>query len=164
MEFENRYYCTDDMMSEYVHKVVCRRLYALGFIFAPLGLIMVIISALQGNAVMVAVFSVCLFIVLVTVAIAPHMTLHQLKQGNLKIHNGAKVETVVTFDETVIQAEGTNRFIVEYEQIDKVYYLRHTCVLWLGKYGGILLSPYHFTKGTYDEFKVFIKAECVNAK
>ena len=39
IQFENRYYSDKLMISEYVHKILCKRIYLMGAVFAPIALI-----------------------------------------------------------------------------------------------------------------------------
>ncbi len=159
-KFENRYYSTDEILSEYVHKVLCRKLKVMGAIIAAAALIMLFISFLDNNYILSAVFGVCLFISVCVTVLSPSLMLKQLKESDRRIHNDKKFETVVQFGDNISISEGAFSLAIEFAQILKVYSLKHSYVLMFGKNNAIIINPDTFTLGTFEEFKSFIQSRC----
>lgn len=164
LKFENRFYSDDKIMSEYVHKVLCRRLYVLGTLVIIGSLIAMAFAWLNNNYIMTAVYAVCLFISSFVVITVPHLTLKQLKDAEKRLHNGKNQETIVQFGDKIAMTEGTFSLAMEYSQIIKIYSLRHSYVLMFSRSNGIILSPENFSIGTFEDFQAFIKSMCPNAK
>lgn len=53
--------------------------------------------------------------------------------------------------------EGTIHITAEYCKIVRVVRLKHSYVLMMGKRNGLILDSNAFTKGTFEEFKQFIR-------
>lgn len=162
IQFENRYDSDDAMVSEYVHKVLCRRIYFMGAVFFPIALIMIGITLSEQNYIMTAVLGVCLLIITSTILITPPMTIRQLKEIDYRLHNGKKPVAVIQFGEHISITQGTFSLTIEYSQIIKTYELKHTFVLMFAKNNGIIIDPAGFTVGSYHEFKDFIRTKCTN--
>ncbi len=162
--FENRYYATDEMMMEYVHQVLCRRLKRWGIGLLLLGLLSIVHFISKGDSIWVAVDGVCLFIILFCIIFSPILMIRSIKENDKRIHNGKKFETVVTFDDKISICEGSFSLSVEYSQIVAIYYLKHSYALMFGKNSGIIVSPSGFIGTDVDNFKAFIEKKCNNAK
>lgn len=162
IQFENRYDSDDAMISEYVHKVICRRIYFMGAVFIPIALILIGITLSEQNYIMTAVLGVCLLIITSTTLITPPMTIRQLKEFDYRMHNGKKPEAVIQFCEHISITKGTFSLTIEYSQIIKTYELKHSFVLMFAKNNGIIIDPTGFTVGSYHEFKEFIRTKCIN--
>ncbi|MDW2798634.1 YcxB family protein [Clostridium boliviensis] len=162
IQFENRYYSDDAMVPEYVHKVLCRRIYFMGAVFIPIALIMTGIMMSKQNYIMTAVFGVCLFIITSTILITPPMAIRQLREIDYQLHNGKKPEAVIQFGEHISITQGTFSLTIEYFQIIKTYELKHSFVLMFAKNNGIIIDPAGFNVGCYNEFKEFIRIRCIN--
>lgn len=160
MKFENRYYVTDEMLSEYVNKVLCKRLKRLGLIVTIAALLMLWLTWTNGDYILSAVFGSCLFISVFTILIAPPLTLRQLKESERRLHNNKKFETIVQFDKNITMTEGSFSLTVEYTQILKIYVLKYSYVLMLGRNNAIIIQPDHFTIGSFEEFKPYIESKC----
>jgi len=155
--FENKYYSNDDMLSEYINKVILKKIKIQGFVIATVALIMVVFSVIRNNTVYTAIYGVVLFITVTVLLLTPSMTLKQLKESDKKIHRGKKLQTRVQFGDKIYLSEGTFSLSIEYDQIIKQYDLEHSYVLMFGKKNGILLEPNSFVRGNFDDFKEFIK-------
>ena len=46
---------------------------------------------------------------------------------------------------------------IEYRKILRVLRLKHSYMLMMGKRNGVMLDPNGFTKGTFEEFKQFLR-------
>ena len=82
--------------------------------------------------------------------------LRQVKKQN----DGQIPETVVTFGDIIELHEGMVHYTIEYRKIVKVVSLQHSYVLMMGRRNGIILDSSGFTKGTFSEFKQFLREKC----
>ena len=83
--------------------------------------------------------------------------LKQLKESDKKIHRSKKHQTKVQFGDKIYLSEGSFSLTIEYDQIINKYDLEHSYALMFGKKNGILLEPSSFARGTFEDFKDFIK-------
>ena len=100
--FENRYYSTDQMLSEYVHRVLCRKIVLFGAPIALVALIFAMLSWLDRDTVFFTLFGVCFLIVLLTALLSPTLMLRQMKEDDRRLHNGQKFETIVQFGDRIV--------------------------------------------------------------
>lgn len=162
-QYECRYHVTDQMVSEYVRRVLCRKIFLLGSLVAAVALAALCFAWREGDRVFATVFGTCLLIVLLTMALSPPLMLRQIQENDRSIHNGQKYETVVQFGDRILIREGSFSLACTYDQINKVYRLKHSCVLMFGPRSAVMVSPEHFTIGTFDDFLSFIKNRCPKA-
>ena len=80
-------------------------------------------------------------------------TLRNVKKQN----DGVLPETVVTFADTIEMREGMVHLTIEFRKIEKIVRLKNSYVLMNGKRTGIILDPDGFTKGTFEDFKQFLR-------
>lgn len=160
LQYENRYYSNQAMISEYVHKVLCKRIYQMGAILVPIALLMTVITMKNQDYIMTAVFGVCLFIIVFTVLVSPILTVRQLKETDKRLHNGKNPEAVVQFGDNISISQGTFTLSINYSQVIKTYQLKHSFVLMFAKGSGIMIDPAGFTKGDFHGFKEFIQLKC----
>ena len=126
MSFENRFYTTKEMYAEYVHKILCRRIYHMGIPLTVLAFLGCILSFRQRPSI-AAVEAVCGIIILAVLLAAPPMMVRQLLETDRSLHQGERPECVITFDETSIHmAEGKQSLTLEYGQIKEVFHLKHS--------------------------------------
>lgn len=89
---------------------------------------------------------------------------HEIKKIAFKLHNEEEQECIVQFGENIFMKEGNFSLGVEYSQINRIYYLKHSFVLMFARHNGIMVSPAHFTKGDFGDFQEFIQEKCPKAK
>lgn len=160
IQFENRYYTNKLMITEYVHKVLCKRIYLMGAVFAPIALVMTGITLIRQDYILTAVFGVCLFILIFSILITPPLTVRQLQENDNKLHNGKKHEAILQFGDNISISQGTFSLTIEYSQILRTYELRHSFVLMFAKNSGIIIDPEGFVIGDFCDFKEFISKKC----
>ena len=164
MIFENRFYTTKEMYTEYVHHVLCRRIYRLGI---PLTILAFLGCALSFHHAQIisAIEAVCGIIILAVLFASPAMMVRQLMETDLSLHQGEQPECAFTFDETSIHmAEGSQSLTLEYSQIKEVFHLKHCTALMFTRQNGILCSKDGFTVGNKEAFDQFIHNKCPNAR
>lgn len=155
--FENKYYSNDEMLSEYINKVILKAFKIKGLLVGAGAIILLAISLMQNDKVWVGISGTCLFIVVFVLLLTPSMTLKQLKESDKKIHRSKKPQTKVQFGDKIYLSEGSFSLEIEYDQIINKYDLEHSYALMFGKKNGILLEPSSFVRGTFEDFKDFIK-------
>ena len=74
-----------------------------------------------------------------------------------KQNDGVLPKTILAFSDTIQMEEGMVHLTIEYRKIVKVIHLKHSYVLMIGKQNGVILDPNGFTKGTFEEFKQFLR-------
>jgi transcriptional regulator with XRE-family HTH domain len=67
------------------------------------------------------------------------------------------IETVIAFGETIEIHEGMVHLTIEYRKSVREVRLKHSYMLMLGKHNGVLIDPNGFTKGSFEEFKGFLR-------
>lgn len=160
--FENRFSESNEMLSEYIRKVVCKKMRILGYSFALLALVMFIVTIYRHDYVLSAVFGVSMFILLFTALVTPFATMRQVRENNRRLHNGKTFETIVRFGDRIYLEEGSISMSFEYSQVIQTYSLKHSFVMMLGKTNGVLVSPSHFTIGTFEDFKAFLSSKGIS--
>ena len=164
VKFENRYYGTNKMIYEYSWKVLCRRLIIMGMIYMIASAVFWYFSYINSFTTSMEIFMLVFIVELCIVAITPPLTARQLIENSKKIHNGKEYESIIKFSDKIYMREGAFSLDIEYSQIIRIYYLKHSCALMFGKRNAVIIDMNKFSIGSSDEFKGFIKKECVNLK
>lgn len=158
--FEIKFYKTDEMLVEFVKKVLSKKIKIIGAIFFFISLVMFIVTMLDKSYILSALFAITLFLSGCVSILASSIMMKDIKQRAKQIHNGEKVLSIVKFDDKIYISEGSSTLTLQYSQIHKVYSLEHIYALMIGKNNGIIISPEHFTIGTFEDFKLFINSKC----
>ena len=158
--YECRYLATDVMYREYVRRVLCRRIFLIGALVALVSLVALGFSLREGDRLFATLFGSCLIIVLLTMVLSPPLLLRQIRENEQALHGGRKYETVVRFGNRILIREGSFSLAVDYGQIRSVRPMKHCCVLMFGPRSAVMVSPDHFTIGTYADFLNFVKNRC----
>ena len=87
----------------------------------------------------------------------PHFYTWLLLHNTKKQNDGVQPEVVVSFGDAIEVREGMVHLTIEYRKIKKVVRLRHSYLLMNSRRGGIMIDPEKFTKGTFEEFKQFLR-------
>lgn len=159
-EYENRYSFNQTMTSEYVRKILCRRINRWGSLLAIVALLLFVIAVQKQDVALSSAWGICFLFILFIIIFTPLATLQRMKKNNQQVHQGQTVETVVQFGDKIAVSEGHLAFSLPYEQITAVEELQHSIVLLLGTQGGLLLAPQGFTKGDPEKFIAFINSKC----
>lgn len=162
VQFENKYYATDDMIKEYVNEVLCWKTKRMGLFFSAMSAVMLAVTLIGRDYIFTAVYGVCFFLTTVLSFLISPLTFRQLKENGQYMNNGKRCETVVRFGDCIMITEGTFSLTVEYAQIMEIYYLEHSCVLMFGKRNGIMLDPKGFGEQSFKDFQIFIEGRAKN--
>lgn len=157
MQYENRYVISDQMMADYIRKVLCRNIRLTGLVFSPVSAVALAFTLVDGMYILAGVFGVCLVIMVAVPLLTPPLTLRQMRDASEKLHGGKTCETVIRFGEDIVMEEGTVNMRIAYEQITRIVELPSVCVLIMGKNNAVLVKPDGFVTGRYEDFLVFIR-------
>ena len=152
------------MLKEYIRRVIYRKIFLLGALFALLSLVMLLVTWRDGDSALMAIFGIYLFIILAILVFSPSLTLRQVKEDNRRLHNGQTYESVVRFGDRILMQKGTFSFACDYSQILRLHKLSTCWVLMFGPRNGIMLVPDHFTIGDPDTFEAFLREHCPQMK
>lgn len=158
--FENRFLGNRKIISEFAWKYsVGPRPWTL-FLYVPLMVLSLgtlVIPGFSGNdRLRAGIFLVCLVALQAMPLWYAWAVLHNDKRKN----DGVQPETVTTFGDAVEVHEGMVHLTVEYRKIVQVVRLKHSYALMTGKRTAVLITPEGFTKGSFGEFKQFLRMKC----
>jgi hypothetical protein len=96
-------------------------------------------------------------ICILTAILFPHLLVWRAQKNGKKQNDGIQPEVIVTFGDIIEMHEGMVHLTIPYQKVVRVVRLKYSYVLMLGKRNGVMLSPDHFTKGNFEEFKQFLR-------
>lgn len=67
------------------------------------------------------------------------------------------MESVIRFGEKIVIAESQMELTLDYQTIVRVVRLKHSYVLMNSRRTGVMLDVNGFTKGTFEQFKQFLR-------
>lgn len=105
--FENIFLTTDEMLQEYIIKVICKKIILGGMFISSLGIGLCILTACRGDTLQLGIYVVATFITILTTIGTPLITYKEVKNGCYAIHGGKKYKTIVWFDDKIHMEEGT---------------------------------------------------------
>ena len=163
MDFENRFYPTDEMYKEYVYKVLCRDMVVCCIVAAAVaGATMIV--CMKYEPVLATIEGVCMVVMLIILFLAPKDTLKRMRAVNMQTDSGTYPECVVNFSDTVKMTEGKYNIEITYGQICRIFRLKSCGVLMYAKEKGILYGGDKFVEKGGEEFETFILEKCTNVK
>ena len=155
--FEVKYYENHKMIAEFArkHSIGPRPPVLLGF--GVFYFVFLVLSIQRGvlceRGYMLLVLGICMLVV----AFLPHLYAWSLIKNAKKQNDGVLPQTIVFFGDTIEMHEGMVHLTIEYRKIVKVIHLKHSYMLMIGKRNGVMLDPDGFTKGSFEEFKQFLR-------
>lgn len=150
--FVNRYTGTYKMLVEFGRK------HAIGPRYWTFVLIPFIVAIglwyglAEGAWGMTAAWSVFLLIYFM-----PHYYAWSVLRNSKRLNDGLTPEAVISFGDTIELEEGVSRITVHYHSITRVLRLKHSYMLMTSRRTGVMLRTDGFTKGTFHEFKQFLR-------
>lgn len=158
--FEVRYYDNHKMIAEFARKysIGPRMPVLVGFwvFFAVFLVLSIQNGTIYDRKYMLFVFGICML----AVSFLPQLYAYGIIQGSKKQNDDILPETVVIFGDTIEMHEGMVHLTIEYRKIVRTIRLKHSYMLMLGKRNGVMLDPNGFTKGSFEEFKQFLRTKC----
>jgi hypothetical protein len=156
--FEVRYFTTRKMITEFARKHSVGPRWPLMIAFWSIYILFLLIPLLVGAlGKMQEIMIIALGIIMLYLGFMPHIYAGSTLRAVKKQNDGIMPETVITIGDTIELREGMIHITVEYRKLVKVFRLKHSYVLMMGKRNGVMLDPNGFTKGTFEEFKQFLR-------
>lgn len=156
--FEIRYTANQKILREFYRKIGIGPRYptVIAVLVGSAGLIFY--SASQGILAEVAdTFTLCGLVFLLLFFLPWYISWNALRTSK-RNNDGVIPETRITVNEDRIDVdEGWVHFTLEYRKFRRVVHLKHSYVLMMGRRSGLMIDPDGFTKGTFAEFKQFLR-------
>ena len=156
-QFEIRYKISTDALREFHRKFGSGPRYPTVILMAVVFLVLTLYSAYAGILADVlpalagyGVFSLVIFFL-------PWYIAWNVQRSSRRNNDGVMPETRITVGETIEMDEGMIRISLEYRKLHRVVHLKHSYVLMLSRRSGIMIDPNGFTKGTFAEFRQFLR-------
>lgn len=147
---ENRFFMSDDVLKEFIYKVLCKKTMTYGIIISSLSFLLLIYSTINKDMFMSGVFLVNTFICTLSIILSPILALKSFKEKNKE--KGFKEEIIIIFlDEKISLKEGTYSVDIGYDNILSIHRLDLSTVFMLSKTNGLIVNNSTFTKGSLDE-------------
>ncbi len=159
VQFENRYYSTHNMIAEFARKFSVGPKWPIVILFWALYLFLLIPCIAAVELYDKLPLLIVLGISMLAVDFMPHLYAWSALRNGKKQNDDVLPETIVTFGDVIELHEGMVHLTIEYRKITRVIRLKHSYMLMLGKRNGVMLRTDCFTKGTFEEFKQFLKAK-----
>ena len=164
IEFENKFYTNDEMLKEYVNKVLSKYVRRIFLVYILIFLFIVKNGILRGDSSTIFRLIVCAIFLLFLNFLSQKYLFRLLKKTAKSIHNDQSYPTLVQFGNNIFMQEGKFSMELDYSKIVKIYYLKYSYVLMFTNSNGIMVKYDSFTKGNFEDFKEFIKENCKKAK
>ena len=157
--FENQYHSKHRMLAEFFRKYTIGPHPVLVAIVAVMFVLLTIVRLCAGifadDLPTWLMMAVALFGMYFLADLYAWISLRHTKKQN----DGVLPVTRITFDEKIELYEGMVHITLEYRKIVKVVHLTHSYALLIGKRNGVIMDPDGFTKGTFAEFKQFLREQ-----
>ena len=156
--FEIRYTANQKILREFYRKIGTGPRYPT--VIAELAFFagLIFYSAAQGILAEVAdTFTLCGLVLLLLFFMPWYISWNALRSSK-RSNDGVIPETRIAVNEDRIDVdEGFVHFTLEYRKFCRVVRLKHSYVLMMGRRNGLMIDPDGFTKGTFAEFKQFLR-------
>ena len=157
--FEMRYHCSQKMLAEFARKHQVGPRPPIVFAFAIMYAWLILLCVQKGIFAEVWLQMLIFGMVMVAVYFLPNYVAWATLRNVKKQNDGVIQDTTVAFGDIIEVYDDTIRMTIEYRKIIKVIHLKHSYVLMNGKRTGLILDPNAFTKGTFSEFKQFLRTK-----
>ena len=158
--FEVKYLCSHKMFVEFARKYMVGPRTPILAIFWALYAVILMLYLLGTKDYESLLMLICLGLAFLALSFMPHWFAWLSRRQSKKQNDGVLPETVLAFGDTSEMYEGMVHITVEYRKIVAVRRLKYSYVLMIGKKNGVMLDPNGFTKGTFAEFKQFLREKC----
>lgn len=155
--FENRSYTSRTVLMEFYKKLGMRFRPHFLLITGTLTIVATYLYCFGRSAVYLPVLSGVFFIDLL---LRPYLAARRQLRITEDQNGGVIPESVVSFGDKIELRTAGACNTWEYENITKVVHLKHSYALRNGQKVYLLLRPEGFTKGTFEEFKDFLRQKC----
>lgn len=156
--FEIRYTANKNMLREFYRKFGSGPRYPIAVMMAAVFTGLTLYSVCAGiltdvlpNLVGYGAFFLAIFFL-------PWYISWKALRASKRSNDGVMPETKVTVKEDSIDMdEGFVHLCLEYRKFCRVVHLKHSYVLMMSRRSGLMIDPDGFTKGTFAEFKQFLR-------
>ena len=157
MEYQFENVCEYDLERalEFQYKIGARRIMFWGAVSAVLTLLY-LYRALTGPLVWLIPAAIFLGLS-VHYFTWPYRFLKKGEKRMLEYYDGEIPPTYIRFGDQIVVEDVDSRFTLEYRKLDKVISLKRGYYLRYAKKSLVALDPNGFTKGTFAEFKQFLR-------
>ena len=162
--FENRFYSNYRMFAEFARKYAVGPRWPILIVSWVLYLFLLAILMWSGNIGEIGYLLLFLGVFLFVLGFVPQWYSWQTMKNTKKQNDGVIPEAVITFGDTIELREGMVNITVEYRKIVRTVRLKHCYLLMIGKRNGVMIDPNGFTKGSFEEFKKFLREKCPDLK
>lgn len=152
--FENVRSYDKKTLLEYQYKVGCRWSIIWGIVSFLLMLIYIAMAQSDPYDWIMVVTCIGLMIHYFT---WPYRFVHKNEKNALEYYNGKIPEVYTRMGEQIAVEDVDSTFTLDYSKIERVISLKHGYYLRYAKKSALLIDPKGFTKGTFQEFKVFLR-------
>ena len=160
--FINKFYGSDEMLKEYINKVLLRKMRKRSMIFAIIAILLLIICIMEWAYMIAGVLACCAFMFVFLYVATPRIMIREIKKQDRVLHNGESFESIITFGDKIVIEEGDVTISTAYSQIIKLHKLDLSWVLMTDKDSGVMIEPNSFGDKSIEEFEVFICEKCPN--
>lgn len=154
---ENRFFMTDEILKEYIVKVLCKQTIIQGGVIAVASTILAIIQYNNSNSFYAGVFLTNAIICFLAVVLTPVFALKAYKKDSL--NKGYKDEIIITFADEIYLKEGDITMNIPYYKIQEIHKLNNSCVFMVSKTSGIIVKSTAFTIGSVDDCINFVSSK-----
>ena len=166
-KFELRYYSDRKALTEFYRKIAIPFWLPMTIIIGVCVLYVAGVTALcclldptELSEMLLPLFAMMVFGAVVF--FLPEWTVWNVMRQVKEQSGGVEPEMVVTVGDTIEASAGITCSTIEFHRIIKVRRLKHSYVLMITRRSGILLRPDCFTKGSFEEFKQYLRQQCPN--
>ena len=163
MDFESKFYITNNMIKKYVYRVVCFKIRLICFmlVIISLGLMLISYSNEFYLFVLVCCFSFLLVLIFLIYPLSVYKNIINIKS---RIHSNKDYEALVSFSNDIRLVEGEQKITVDYKMINRIYEVDDIIVLMFTSQCGIIVSLDGLVIGDKKGFYKYILRKCSKVK
>ena len=154
--FENVYTDTEIMFREITAKIGMRKMWFWLIVYIPLDILYLFLISPDSSWLTWLAFLACMGYT-VWIFLRPLYVGRTTIRKLIKYYDGTIPETIVEFGDKITVRGPDSVHSIPYEKITKVYFLKYSIVLRADKVSSVIITPTGFTKGTFSEFKQFLR-------
>lgn len=163
MDFESKFYLTNDIYKKYVNKAVCFNIRFICGILLIISLGLMFISY-NSEFYLFILVCFCFFVLLMIFILYPIIIYNNLIYLKKKIHSDKKYEAIVSFGNDIRLVEGKQKTTIDYKQISKIYEIDDLVVLMYTIQNGIIVDLNGLLVGDKKSFYKYILKKCKKVK
>lgn len=166
--FECRFTETEERTVELVGRIMKARRVILMILIAPIALWFVwsaVEEILFGQGFFYTALSVVYVLLFLYLIFQSRITAKIHFRRTMKFYNGTMPEAHYVFTgQEILSHYGDQQIRIPYDKLNRVLISKHLMILFAQKYARVAFPKDSFTKGTYEEFLVFLRTRCPDLK